>query len=147
MDPRTSTNFTIWHEGILYALLFVALMIEHFVFGYSWLTVSLSLLMSAFIGAVGSALHSSFHVRNFQFEKYDWYLELRALHYIHHLGMLLICILLFEPIGCLSCLTTIVGSTQHNFGVFNIGLVDGVMNSIRLTDPVKNTESKVRPFV
>ena len=86
MDPRTSTNFTIHHEGILYGLLFIALLAERYALGFGWATVTLSLLMSAVIGSVGSALHSSFHVRGFQLEKYEWYLELRALHYIHHLG-------------------------------------------------------------
>ena len=34
---------------------------------------------------VGSALHISFHVRDFQLEPYAWYRELRTLHYFHHL--------------------------------------------------------------
>lgn len=144
MDPRASTNFTIHHEGILYGLLFVALLVERFVLGFGWATVALSLLMSAVIGAVGSALHSSFHVRGFQLEKYEWYLELRALHYIHHLGTR--CLLRVQPSAVHLACSLLSGSTQHNFGVFNIGLVDGVMNSIRLTDPVTNTAHKVCVF-
>jgi hypothetical protein len=116
MDIRRSTNFTFAHEGILYVMMFAALACERFLFGYSWRTVAASLAMASFIGSVGSALHSSFHVKGFELERFQWYKELRALHYIHHLG-----------------------STQHNFGVFNIGMVDGVLNSVRLTDPVKKT--------
>jgi hypothetical protein len=117
MDIRRSTNFTFAHEGILYVMLFAALACERLLLGLSWGTVAASLAMACFIGAVGSALHSSFHVKGFELERFQWYKELRALHYIHHLG-----------------------STQHNFGVFNIGMVDGVLNSVRLTDPVKKTQ-------
>lgn len=66
------------------------------------------------MGSVGSALHSSFHVKGFHLECYSWYQELRTLHYIHHLG-----------------------NTQHNFGIFNIGFIDGIFNSMKIYDPIK----------
>merc|ERR1719145_206693 len=43
-------------------------------------------MMYAAVAIVGNAVHMSFHVRGFHLEKYEWYMQLRALHYIHHLG-------------------------------------------------------------
>jgi hypothetical protein len=68
--------------------------------------------MAITMGSVGSALHSSFHVKGFQLECYEWYQELRALHFIHHLG-----------------------NTKHNYGVLNISFIDGVFNSVKLLSP------------
>ena len=87
MDPRRSTNFTFAHEGPLYIMLAIAVTIARVVVGCSWPTIAFFLVMSVVMGVVGSALHSSFHVRGFQLEGYQWYRELRTLHYLHHLGM------------------------------------------------------------
>jgi hypothetical protein len=57
-----------------------------------------------------NALHMSFHVRNFHLEKYKWYLELRTLHYIHHLG-----------------------DMKTNFAMMNLGL-DGFFKSLAIED-------------
>ena len=86
MDPRRSTNFTFAHEGPLYVMLAIALTVARLVVGCSWPTIGFFLLMSVVMGSVGSALHSSFHVKNFQLERFQWYRELRTLHYLHHLG-------------------------------------------------------------
>ena len=93
MDPRKSTNFTIYHEGILYGLMLGSFAIARFVLDCSWGTIGFAFFMAITMGSVGSALHSSFHVKGFELECYKWYQELRALHYIHHLG-----------------------NTQHNYG-------------------------------
>ena len=119
MDPRKSTNFTIYHEGLLYGMIFIVLFIAKFVLYYSWSTVFFSFILASVMGIVGSALHSSFHVKGFHLERYQWYQQLRSLHYIHHLG-----------------------NTQHNFGVLNIGFVDGIFNSIRLKDPIKTKKTE-----
>eukprot|EP00386_Alphamonas_edax_P006858 GDKI01022147.1.p1 GENE.GDKI01022147.1~~GDKI01022147.1.p1 ORF type:complete len:510 (+),score=158.09 GDKI01022147.1:100-1629(+) len=119
MDPRKSTNFTLAHEGILYALSIISLAVARFALHFSWATLGCAVLMAAVMGTVGSALHSSFHVRGFHLEHLQWYQELRALHYIHHLG-----------------------STQHNFGVLNLGLVDGLFHSLQLTDPLNKKDKE-----
>ena len=73
MDPRVSTNFQLAHEGPLYAMLAVVLCFARFVLGCSWATVVLALLLGATMGLVGAALHASFHIRGFAFERYLWY--------------------------------------------------------------------------
>ena len=121
MDPRTSTNFTWKHEGPLYAMNVVILAGAYY-YGFSVLTLCFVLLLGVVMGTVGSALHSSFHVPNFHLEKYKWYMELRTLHYLHHLG-----------------------SMKHNYAVLNLGL-DGFFRSLVVDDPRKsrsNTEIKV----
>jgi sterol desaturase/sphingolipid hydroxylase (fatty acid hydroxylase superfamily) len=111
MDPRKSTNFTFDHEGILYVMLITSLLIAKIIFNYSFTTILFFTFMAILMGSVGSALHSSFHVKGFQLEKYQWYMELRTIHYLHHLG-----------------------STKHNFAVFNVGL-DWVFGTLIVFDP------------
>merc|ERR1711959_501793 len=48
------------------------------------MTVVLGLYM--FMGLAGNAMHTSYHFRNFHLEQYEWYLELRSLHWLHHRG-------------------------------------------------------------
>ena len=60
---------------------------------------------------VGNALHMSFHVRGFHLEEYAWYRELRALHYIHHLG-----------------------DMKSNLAMLNLGM-DGLFRSLSILDP------------
>ena len=112
MDPRKSTNVSLYHEGPLYGMMILHLMLAYHVFHCSFATLGFALFLGIVIGAVGSALHSSFHVRGFQLERFQGYLELRTLHYLHHLG-----------------------STKHNYAVLNHELLDGFLNSLKTTDP------------
>lgn len=68
------------------------------------------------MGVVGNAMHMSFHIRNFELEKYEWYMELRTLHYIHHLG-----------------------DMKSNLAMVNMGM-DGLFNSLQVDDPLRNTK-------
>ena len=119
LNPKRSTNFTLHHEGLLYVFLGITMVVARLVFSCSWTTLSFSVAMAATIGMVGSALHSSFHVKGFHLERYSWYRQLRTLHYMHHLG-----------------------NTQHNFGILNIELVDGIFNTIKVFNPSKKEEDK-----
>ena len=105
----------IFHEGPLFALLLLAILFQKYVLNHSNRTLGFCIFQALLIAVVGSALHSSFHVKHFELEKFDWYKELRTYHYIHHLG-----------------------TTKHNYALMNIGLVDGVMNTLRLRDPLNN---------
>lgn len=122
MDPRISTNFNLVHEGILYLLILIITLIIKIILGYSNLSLFFFLLMATIMGSVGSALHSSFHVKGFELERYQWYLELRTLHYIHHLG-----------------------NTQHNFGVLNLGALDGIFGTMSTQDPRR--EKNIKDYV
>ena len=43
-------------------------------------TCAFVVFLLAVMASVGNAMHMSFHVKGFHLEKYDWYMELRALH-------------------------------------------------------------------
>jgi len=70
------------------------------------------------MGIIGNAFHMSFHVRGFELEKYQWYMELRMLHYIHHLG-----------------------DMKSNLAMVNLGM-DGIFNSLMIEDPMRYTKDK-----
>ncbi len=80
--------------------------------------------MALVIAKIGAALHESFHIKGFELERYQWYLELRTYHYIHHLG-----------------------TTKHNYAILNIGLIDGVMNTVMAHDPAVKKDTTFHPTV
>ena len=80
-------------------------------------------LVGAFIFAVVGAyianyLHQSFHVKGHFLERYGWFHELRAVHYIHHLH-----------------------STRHNYAVLNVGL-DWLCGSLVLDEALKDSDDE-----
>jgi sterol desaturase/sphingolipid hydroxylase (fatty acid hydroxylase superfamily) len=91
--------------------------------GTKWSTMGFVCVMYLAIGAIGNALHMSFHVRKFHLEEYAWYRELRTLHYIHHLG-----------------------DMKSNMGMLNLVLVDGLTGSLQTTDPIKNQHIEQNVF-
>lgn len=112
-DITKITFFSFVHEGILYILLTLTLVVEKYLLNYPWSATGFTLFLALSMGYIGSALHTSFHVKGIELEKYEWYLELRAYHYVHHLG-----------------------TTQQNFGVLNIGVVDGLFQTLLSRDPL-----------
>ena len=62
------------------------------------------------MASIGNALHMSFHVRHFHLERFEWYVELRTLHYIHHLG-----------------------DMKSNFAMLNMGM-DQLFSSLAMQD-------------
>jgi hypothetical protein len=133
LNGKASNGMTgaIYHEGPLFALLLLVLLFQKFVLLHNNCTIGFCTFQALLIAIVGSALHSSFHVKGFELERFEWYKELRTYHYIHHLG-----------------------TTKHNYAIMNIGLVDGAMNTLRLNDPTPimcsaggstNTENIVLP--
>jgi hypothetical protein len=46
----------------------------------------LHFLPGAFLLYVADLLHQQIHVRGSRWERYDWFLQLRSLHYLHHVG-------------------------------------------------------------
>ena len=105
------------HEGPLFILVALELAAGRWL-GLGWDTLACVALFALAHAAAGVALHNSFHVRGIWLEKYEWYQELRALHYIHHLG-----------------------STKHNYAVFNFAL-DKLLGAFLPTDPAE--ERKLR---
>jgi hypothetical protein len=74
------------HELLLYVGAIVSLVITKFVFQASWIHCAWAAAGYAMCAYVGNYFHNSFHVLNHPLNKFRWFHELRALHYIHHLG-------------------------------------------------------------
>lgn len=117
-NPGGTIVGNFWHEGPLY-IFFVGIVIggryylgtNAIAFGFIFLGVTL-------MGVLGNAFHMSFHVRNFELEKYQWYMELRTLHYIHHLG-----------------------DMQSNLAMVNLGF-DGFFSSLQVDDPLRRHKDR-----
>jgi hypothetical protein len=114
------THTPLAHEGPLIAMMLMILIGARLLVGHDYSTIGFASVMYFVMSTLGNGLHMSFHVRGFHLEKYQWYLELRALHYIHHLG-----------------------DMKSNLGMFNLGLVDGFFGSLALEDPV-STRKRMR---
>ena len=85
MTPKNSMTGTLAHEGPLYILFVAILVIGKLFGGTSWAALGALTLLFLVMAMVGGALHISYHVRGFEFERFRWYRELRSLHYIHHI--------------------------------------------------------------
>lgn len=107
-----------WHEGPLYIMMAIILILGRIFFHTSWSALAFIFGFASLIGIVGNAFHMSFHVRGFELERYQWYMELRMLHYIHHLG-----------------------DMKSNYALVNMGL-DGIFGSMMLDDPMRNRKDK-----
>ena len=117
INPFRTIVGNLAHEGPLYVFM-VAILLHGYAAGTSLAALSFVAAGYIVMGLVGNALHMSFHVRGFELERYEWYLELRALHYIHHLG-----------------------DMRSNLGMLNLG-IDSIFGSLALTDP---TSVKMKP--
>lgn len=78
-------NFVFEHDGSLLLILCIILLVGKLYFHTKTLTLSLILILYIASVTFQSALHISYHVRNVNLEKYDWFRELRAVHFHHHL--------------------------------------------------------------
>jgi hypothetical protein len=74
------------HELLLYVGAIVSLFITKFVFRASWTHLLWATVGYALCGYIGNYLHNSFHIPDHPLNNFRWFHELRALHYIHHLG-------------------------------------------------------------
>ncbi|CAF3514577.1 unnamed protein product [Rotaria sp. Silwood1] len=87
------------HEGLLILLTFIQLIIARLVFHCSYSTIVCAFFGFMIMAFIGNWLHHAYHVEDHWLERFKWYHELRALHYIHHLG-----------------------TAKHNYGVLNMTL-------------------------
>lgn len=85
MNPATSATTKLAHDGPLLLGGVAVLLLARVVFEQSVLTCAFIFAGFAFMGIFGSAVHMSYHERNFDWEPYAWYRELRSLHMIHHM--------------------------------------------------------------
>ena len=107
-----------WHEGPLYVFMGIVLVLGRVVLQTSWVALGLIVGFAALMGIIGNAFHMSFHVRGFEMEKYQWYMELRMLHYIHHLG-----------------------DMKSNLAMVNMGM-DGLFGSLQADDPSRKKRDR-----
>ena len=103
------------HEALLYILMLGVLFLSKIYLSVSWGTFSGGLIGYLLMGFIGNYLHHSFHVYNHWLSCYKWFHELRALHYVHHLG-----------------------TAKHNYAVLNMSL-DRFMGSFLFNTPHKKS--------
>lgn len=101
------------HEGPIYIFAVIILVFGKLFIKTSWAGMGFVTFGLVFMAIVGNAFHMSFHVRGFELEKYQWYMELRTLHYIHHLG-----------------------DMKSNLAMVNLG-IDGIFGSLKVDDPLR----------
>jgi len=86
LNKHSRPHSPLAHEWPLLAQILVILVVARFACGQTWGTTACAFVLFAVQVSVETALHMSYHVRDFHLERYGWYRELRALHYLHHLG-------------------------------------------------------------
>merc|ERR1712072_584770 len=78
------------HEGPLLAGLAVILIVSYIVtvrfLKMSPVPILGAMILYILVALVENAFHIAFHVRDFHLDRFEWFKELRTLHYIHHLG-------------------------------------------------------------
>ena len=104
------------HEGPIYVFMVLIIVGGKFAFDTSYTAYIFIVTTAVIMGVVGNAMHMSFHIRGFELEKYEWYQELRMLHYIHHLG-----------------------DMKSNLAMVNLGM-DGLFNSLTVDDPLRKNK-------
>jgi sterol desaturase/sphingolipid hydroxylase (fatty acid hydroxylase superfamily) len=87
------------HEGLLILLTFIQLVAARLFFHCSYSTIGCAFFGFMIMAFIGNWLHHAYHVEDHWLERFKWFHELRALHYIHHLG-----------------------TAKHNYGVLNMTL-------------------------
>jgi hypothetical protein len=75
----------------------------------SFIAIVLGWILAAILLKLADWLHQAFHLRGHFLEEYDWFLELRQMHYLHHLG-----------------------SMKHNFAIGNF-LFDFLLFGFKMT--------------
>lgn len=89
---RTILN-TLAHDGPLYASILTNVALLYRLDSFRPVDVIISLLVYGYVSSLGIWLHQAFHIEGHWMERFLYFHDLRALHYVHHQG-----------------------NTQHNFG-------------------------------
>jgi hypothetical protein len=105
------------HEGWLFAGNFAVLLFAGLL-GVSVRDLLAAFIMAITMGVLGAGLHSSFHIRSFFLSDRAWYRELRALHFMHHMG-----------------------DQNSNLAVLNLS-VDKLFGSLTIQDPLRGNSKK-----
>ena len=104
------------YEGLLILLTFIQLICARLFFHCSYSTIGCAFFSFMIMAFIGNWLHHAYHVEDRWLERYKWFHELRALHYVHHLG-----------------------TAKHNYGVLNMTL-DRFLGSLTFS----GTKSKTK---
>lgn len=103
----------------LIAFMLAILLCGYFVCRCSGPTLLFAFIMYATLAIVGNAFRMSFHVRGFHLEKYEWYKQLRMVHYMHH------------------CSVCYHGRTMKTDFTMVSMLFDWLLRSLRVRDPAR----------
>lgn len=74
------------NEGFAIILGFIVAIFEKYVFKLTNLTILLLIIQSIITNYLGNYLHLSFHNKDSWLNKYEWFKDLKYLHYLHHCG-------------------------------------------------------------
>jgi hypothetical protein len=107
------------HEALLYFFTVSILVGAKFLAGVNNGTLAFVAFGYLLMGSIGGYLHNSFHVIGHPLSEYEWYKELRALHYVHHLG-----------------------TAKHNYAVLNFAL-DKMLATYVLDNPTPKAGSSI----
>jgi hypothetical protein len=75
---------TIAHDGPLYVLMLANLAVLYFLDSLRPLDIIISLLVYGYVSSFAVWLHQVFHVQGHWMERFLYFHDLRALHYVHH---------------------------------------------------------------
>ena len=103
------------HEGLLILLTFFELVGARVFFHCSYSTIGCAFIGFMIMAFIGNWLHHAYHVEDHWLERFKWFHELRALHYIHHMG-----------------------TAKHNYGVLNM-ILDRFLGSLSFRCKKSNT--------
>lgn len=106
------------HDGPMYLLAFGVIYIAYKL-GASRASMIGGVLELFIVGSIAIYLHNSFHVKDHWLERFQWFHELRALHYIHHLG-----------------------NANHNYALMNFG-IDKFLHLYHVQDPKKELQKDI----
>lgn len=84
VNPQNSITLDFTHDESLIFMLFVIIVVGKYYYKIDDVTNIACFII--FTGAVifQIAIHTAYHIRNIELEKYAWFRELRSLHYNHH---------------------------------------------------------------
>lgn len=85
------------HELLLYLLSCMSLVLSRLLFDASNGAIAGAVGGIFIMGFIGNYLHHSFHIPKHWLERYNWFHELRGLHFVHHKG-----------------------TAKHNYGILNM---------------------------
>ena len=85
LSPQKSVTLDFAHDESLIFMFILLLIFSKFVCNVDNISIISCFIIISIAVLFQIAIHTSYHIRDFEFEKYAWFRELRSLHYNHHI--------------------------------------------------------------